>query len=1097
MNQTITGTSKRDTISIGSGTQTVLAGLSDDTIVSFADAGEPDPAQTTGSEGRVTSAIPAAQANDVLTGGGGADRFEFRALLDATDSVKAQHMMDSGRVNWAAVTGENDNVHDHWVVGFGLDTITDYSKTDGDTIVVTGHTVTLDSITYGTDDNGSYSLLTIYSQQGDGANGGANTDAGAHDEDPLGQIKVYGDRVTEADVKITRNNDGIDQLDYADTIMTQIGHGAINQVYSNTDNTHFDGSIYNRTDIVEIGQGRQDVDAGGGSDTIVIFSDGGEPDPARTTGSAGRHTPAVPEGSADDLIKGGQGADTFHFQILMNASPAVKAASTRDDGSIAWYKVARADTGVHDHWMEGIGNDTILDYSKQDGDEIRITGHDVRIGSFTYGEDAGGDFTLISLESKPGGAHGNDPLGTIKVYGDRVAPKDVVVDDQRLFGVSHLDRLAAAETVSPAATPDRVVTQPVWGAADPETIDLTFTGTGFADLIEAGSGSQTLLGGGAADRLISYGDAGEPDPAQTVGSAGRITPALAPGASDDVLTGGAGGDRFEFRALLNARAEVLAAHTGRTGHVNWERVAGENDNPHDHWVEGIGNDVITDYSKAEGDKIVVRGHTVSVASVTYGSDDDGSYSLITLVSQQGNGANGGANTATGAHDEDPLGTIKVYGDKVVEADITVQAAGVFDGVDMLSRVDMLATVNGGVQEFASSRNGAVITTSADTLRSADLVRIGSGAQEVSMGAGNDRIFAYSDGGEPDPAQTVGAAGRITPAVDAADAADVISGGQGKDLFQFNMLLDATEVVRARHTADDGSIKWKKVAGENDNPHDHWVAGIGDDVITDYSKQDGDKIVLRGHTVEIAAVTYGNDAGGDYSLVEIRSQQGDGANGGANTATGAHDEDPLGTLKIYGDRVEASDITVQAAKVFDGIDLFEPIENVPLLQTGAAADDTLFGTSKRDNLLGRDGEDLLLGNGGNDFLFGEGDADILFGGAGNDWLEGGSGADLMNGGAGADTLVGDSSRDTFIGGGGSDVFMFYGMTKGGTITDWQDGMDKIDLSRAANVDTLSDVTIEQTSDLSVRVRFQNDDGFTLKLDVISETAFTLGADDFLL
>ena len=121
-------------------------------------------------------------------------------------------------------------------------------------------------------------------------------------------------------------------------------------------------------------------------------------------------------------------------------------------------------------------------------------------------------------------------------------------------------------------------------------------------------------------------------------------------------------------------------------------------------------------------------------------------------------------------------------------------------------------------------------------------------------------------------------------------------------------------------ATTGSINWRKVAGENDAVHDHWVEGIGDDVLLDFSNQDGDKIVLRGHTVEIASITYGEDDDGDYSLISIRSQQGDGG--------GAHDEDPLGTLKVYGDKVTADDIKVQAAGVFDGIDIFEPIADAP-------------------------------------------------------------------------------------------------------------------------------------------------------------------------
>ena len=147
--------------------KSVILGDGNDRIISFADGGEPDPAQTDGAIGRVTDPIEDGSANDTLTGGRGRDRFEFHALIDAKEEVIAQHTGTSGRTNWAQVAGENDNVHDHWVNGFGLDTITDYSKAEGDTIVVKGHTATLDSISYGSDENGDYSLITIISQQGE------------------------------------------------------------------------------------------------------------------------------------------------------------------------------------------------------------------------------------------------------------------------------------------------------------------------------------------------------------------------------------------------------------------------------------------------------------------------------------------------------------------------------------------------------------------------------------------------------------------------------------------------------------------------------------------------------------------------------------------------------------------------------------------------------------------------------------------------------------------------------------------------------------------------------------------------------------------
>lgn len=1084
----INGTRYSDHVVIGSGAQNVDLGDRNDRIISYADAGEPDPAQTDGAEGRVDASIPFEETVDTLTGGGGADRFEFHALIDAKDEVITEHTGTSGRTNWAAVAGDNDNVHDHWVAGFGMDIITDFSKEECDTILIRGHTATIADITYGEDKGGTYSLIRVISQQGDGGAGGANTETGAHDEDPLGLIKVYGDKVTLHDVEVQNSNDGIDRLEHADQL-AEIDGGVTQEVGSNTDGTNYDGSLYRQKDIVRIGEGSQTVDTGGGNDQIVSYSDDGEPDPAQTNGADGRVDPAVPDGQADDTIKGGQGKDVFAFRLLLDAKDEILEKHTRDDGSVNWRKVAGENDNVHDHWVAGIGNDVILDFSKQDGDKIDIRGHTVEIASLTYGEDEGGDYSLITLRSQQGdggGAHDEDPLGTVKVYGDKVEMDDIKVKSKVFYGIDQFDEIAELEADSPASTPEREDVQPEWGAENPEEINLTFEGTDRGDEIRAGSGQQTINGGAGRDRLISFGDDGEPDPAQTNGSEGRVNPPVPDGASNDVLTGGDGADRFEFHALLNGRADVIAQHTGKTGHVNWRKVAGENDDVHGHWVEGFGDDEITDFSKAEGDKIIIRGHTVEVAEITYGMDEGGDYSLIRVISQQGDGGAGGANTETGAHDEDPLGTVKVYGDKVTAHDITVQAQGVFDGVDRLNTVDALRDFNGGVQEFQSSTNGDVIVSSPDTIKTRDIVEIGSGAQSVSTGAGRDDIRVYADAGEPDPAQTDGAEGRINPPVDPANANDTVSGGQGKDTFTFNVLLNATASVLARHTRDDGEINWRKVAGENDAVHDHWAEGISDDVLLDFSNQDGDKIVIRGHTVEVADITYGEDEGGDYSLITLRSQQGDGG--------GAHDEDPLGTLKVYGDKVTEDDLTVKP-KVFDGIDEFEPLENAPNLVAGTSEDDDLSGTSDADNMHGRKGHDELSGEGGDDFLFGEGGRDALAGGAGNDFLDGGSGRDSVDGGAGDDTIYISSGKDTVEGGEGADAFVFFGNFRGATIGDWEDGTDVIDLSRADNVDDFNDLDIDQVSDTEAIVTFTNDMGADVEVQVVSDTAFTLEADDF--
>ena len=91
------------------------------------------------------------------------------------------------------------------------------------------------------------------------------------------------------------------------------------------------------------------------------------------------------------------------------------------------------------------------------------------------------------------------------------------------MALDDLDEIAAEEAEAPAATGPLQIVQPVWTGEG--AMDATFDGTSGGDRIVAGSGAQTLNGNGGRDKLISYGDAGEPDPAQTEGAEGRVEPA--------------------------------------------------------------------------------------------------------------------------------------------------------------------------------------------------------------------------------------------------------------------------------------------------------------------------------------------------------------------------------------------------------------------------------------------------------------------------------------------------------------------------------------------------------------------------------------------
>jgi serralysin len=96
-------------------------------------------------------------------------------------------------------------------------------------------------------------------------------------------------------------------------------------------------------------------------------------------------------------------------------------------------------------------------------------------------------------------------------------------------------------------------------------------------------------------------------------------------------------------------------------------------------------------------------------------------------------------------------------------------------------------------------------------------------------------------------------------------------------------------------------------------------------------------------------------------------------------------------------------------------------------------ENLYGSAFSDTLIGDAGANVLSGGAGDDSLSGVGGDDVLNGGAGNDTLYGGAGADRLVGGAGADRFVFASTADSPVA--GRDV-----------ITDFQSGLDRIDLSR---------------------------------------------------
>lgn len=125
--------------------------------------------------------------------------------------------------------------------------------------------------------------------------------------------------------------------------------------------------------------------------------------------------------------------------------------------------------------------------------------------------------------------------------------------------------------------------------------------------------------------------------------------------------------------------------------------------------------------------------------------------------------------------------------------------------------------------------------------------------------------------------------------------------------------------------------------------------------------------------------------------------------------------------------------------------------------GTLWDDQIFGRGGKDRIKGDTGDDVLSGGQGSDKLLGNGGADDLRGGAQGDKLLGGAGDDVLAGNGGKDILRGGTGDDALAGGGGADTFVFGPSDGADQISDFQDGIDKIQFAQHGL--RMSDLTIE--------------------------------------
>ncbi|MEO1197806.1 MAG: carbohydrate-binding domain-containing protein [Pseudomonadota bacterium] len=155
----------------------------------------------------------------------------------------------------------------------------------------------------------------------------------------------------------------------------------------------------------------------------------------------------------------------------------------------------------------------------------------------------------------------------------------------------------------------------------------------------------------------------------------------------------------------------------------------------------------------------------------------------------------------------------------------------------------------------------------------------------------------------------------------------------------------------------------------------------------------------------------------------------------------------------------SDLSVEAVVGTDGNDsistgttqLDNDGSSVGVSLFGRAGDDSLTGGAGGDMLSGEADNDTLLGGDGDDTMFAGVGSDSLVGGADNDMLDGGADNDVLVGASGKDTLALGLGDDTLTGGSDGDTFFYRPGSGDDTITDFQPGIDRLELSLTAEAD----------------------------------------------
>jgi Ca2+-binding RTX toxin-like protein len=1096
-NDSLVGGAGNDSMNGGSGNDTLRGGAGDDTLVGGDGADLLD-----GGDGNDVFSASDTTGADTLIGGNGSDFFDLGYNYGYPPSTAVK--IDAGAgddtirlsfAQWASVlppTVSGGAGADTYIVGYSASynpmTITDFAAGTG------GDRIDLREVYR---EGGNYSSYPGGNPFASGllklVQVGADTEVrgtSAYGYSALSTIlvlkNVNAGSLTAANFADGWNPSGASvpgkTVNATNTYPTEIGGDQYDDTINGNavDNT-LNG--YGGADVVHGGSGNEVLFGGNGNDSLyggagndTLYSDGG--DNLLDGGDGDDVFYDYTANTGHDTLIGGAGNDLFSYGARAYSAVATGGAGQdtyRPDShnTYALSPVLPTNLDVTD-FTAGPGGDKIdlltqLSYtSYADGNPFSAANGYVRVvqdGADTKvqidADGTGGNLgytTVLTLKNVAASALTADNfVGGLKTDGSTVVGLIASVDSKHseLIGTSFNDQLSGVAGYSSHLS---------GGGGD----DLLQAGSGGADgrgdMLEGGSGADTLIGGVARDRLfggngndvLSGGDGDDEldggngnDLVQ--GGAGNDTLSVRDsGAGVDTLQGGDGDDLFSY----SSSASALALASGGAGRDTFrpEGSAYLSDLSHfnltvNDFSTGTGGDLI-DLTSALRNTTYTGGNPFSAETGFARLVQSGADTLIQLSTLgSGSGSNAFYTVLTLQNvDKNTLTADNFVGG------LKPDGSGV-QGVELSTTSHLYPLVGGNFDDTLSGTDGAntIFGNGGNDLLRAGVGDAAGNGDQLDGGAGNDTLVGgvaadhLGGGSGNDLLQGGAGADRL----DGGDGNDLLQGGDGDDTLVFNGTADLGNDTLQGGDGNDlftyapgYSSRAEATGGAGVDVYqpqvDYYMWGSHQDhhyglTVTDFTVgAGGDKIDVAAALNQMTTYEGGNPfaaANGQLRLLQS----------GADTLVQLSHDDSGNSGRTYITLLTLKNIQANSLTSDNFVDGLKPDGTVmaSAAQHAAQADEHLVGGYFNDTLVALSGVNTLEGGGGDDLLqAGAGDADgngdVLIGGTGNDTLIGGAGNDslsgngdsnLLRGGAGNDTLTSGTANgaDTLEGGGGNDVF----------------------------------------------------------------------------